>query len=214
MLAVALPISALAQTTGEGDVGSLRGRHTIELTVGILSDVGVSNEISIGHATMTSEANGLIGSLGYSYWFANEWAINLSVGVANADVSTSMTGSNFSVESAVVIPLHVGVKYEPLGLAIGGALRPYFLASLGPYFGFASDVRTGATTGAESYSETAIGARAAAGLDVSLAERFTLGFALGYRLVSDFGRRIGSEMNHSSPEVSLSLGVTLGSGRK
>jgi hypothetical protein len=98
--------------------------------------------------------------------------------------------------------------------AIGDALRPYVYASLGPYFGFASDVRTGVTAGTESYSGTALGSRVAAGMELSLSRRFTLGLAVGYRLVSDFERRIGAEENYSSPEFSLSLGVVIGRGQE
>ncbi len=70
-----------------------------------------------------------------------------------------------SVELATVIPLLLGVKYKPIELAVGDALRPYVYAALGPYLGFASDVRTGATSGLESYTETALGSRAGVGLD-------------------------------------------------
>ncbi len=214
ILAAALPVSAAAQTKAEPEVRALRGKHTVELSLGLLSQVSVENEISTGSATMTSEASGFVGSIGYSYWFTDEWAINLSIGVANADASTSMSGSDFSVGSAVVIPLDFGMKYKPLGLAIGDALRPYVDAAVGPYFGFASDVRAGTTTGTESYSQTALGARVGVGLDLSLGRRFMLGFGVGYRFVSDFERRIGSEKNYSSPEFSLSLGVLIGKGKE
>lgn len=210
MLAVALPISAAAQTTGPTNPHSLRATHEIEVSIGLLSALGAGSEVSVGGVEMTSEVNGIIGSIAYNYWFADEWAVTASLGVANADVSTSASGWNASVESAVVIPLLFGVKYKPLGLAVGNTLRPYLVGSLGPYFGFASDVRAGTTTGTESYSEAAFGARAGAGTDLSLSRSFTLGFTLGYRLVSDFGRRVGSEKNHSSPEFSLSLGIVVG----
>jgi hypothetical protein len=210
IMAVALPSSALAQTTAPAEAHSLRGKHAVELSLGFLSDVSIESEVSVGSAAMTSEVGGFIGSIAYSYWFANEWAVSLSVGVANADLSTSASSSNFSVQSAVVMPLLFGVKYKPLGLAVGNVLRPYLCASLGPYFGFASDVRTGASTGTESYAETALGSRAGVGIDLSLSKRFTFGLAVGYRLVSDFGRPIGSEKNPSSPELSLTVGVLIG----
>jgi len=213
LVAAALPISALAQTTHESESNSLRGRHGIELSLGFLSEVSAANEVSVGGVATTSEVNGVIGSIAYNYWFADEWAVNLSVGIANADASTSVTGSGVSVESAVVIPLLFGVKYKPIELAVGEALRPYLYAQLGPYFGSASDVRSGTTIGTESYTETALGSRAGVGMDLSLGRSFTLGASVGYRLVSDFARRIGSETNYSSPEFSLSIGVLIGKGK-
>ncbi|MHC4236113.1 MAG: outer membrane beta-barrel protein [Planctomycetota bacterium] len=214
IVAVALPASAVAQTTGTANPHSLRATHEIEVSIGLLSALNAGSEVSVGSVEMTSEVTGIIGSIGYNYWFADEWGVTASLGVANADVSTSVSGWDASVESAVVIPLLFGVKYKPLGLAVGDALRPYLVASLGPYFGFASDVRAGTSTGTESYSEMALGARAGVGTDLSLSRRFKLGFTLGYRLVSDFGRRIGSEKNHSSPEFSLSLGIVIGRGKE
>lgn len=210
ILVMGLPITAVAQTAGQGDSHALSGRHQIELSIGLLSGLGTATEVSVGDVSMTSEANGIIGSIAYSYWLTDEWAVNLSVGVASADASVSASGTGGSVESATVIPLLFGVKYAPLKLAIGDALRPYVYGSLGPYFGFASDVRAGATTGAESYSETALGSRAGLGMELSLSKRLTLGLGVGYRLVSDFERPIGAEENHSSPELSLSFGVVIG----
>jgi outer membrane protein W len=162
---------------------------------------------------MTSEASGVVGSIAYDYWFADEWAFSVSLGVANANASTSVTGSGVFMESATVIPLLFGVKYKPIELAVGDALRPYLYAALGPYFGFASDVRSGTTTGTEAYSETALGSRAGVGMDLSLSRSFKLGFAVGYRFVSDFARRIGSDENYSSPEFSLSIGALIGKGK-
>ena len=127
--AMALPITALAQTTVQSESRSLRGRHEIEISLGFLSQLSVTNEISVAGVETTSEAGGFIGSLGYSYWFAGEWAVDLSVGVANADASMSVSGGGVFMESAAVIPLLFGVSYKPLGLAIGDALRPYAFAS-------------------------------------------------------------------------------------
>lgn len=213
ILAVALPSSAVAQTAGLADPPSLRGKHGIEISLGFLSGVSSDNQVSVGGIEWTSDFSGVFGSIAYSYWIAEEWAVNLSLGVASSEASMSVSGTGTSLESATVVPLLFGVKYKPIELAVGDALRPYVYAALGPYFGFASDVRTGATSGLESYSETALGSRAGVGMDLSLGRRFTLGFAVGYRLVSDFGRRIGSDTNHSSPEFALSFGVLLGGGQ-
>jgi len=214
IVALGLPASGLAQTTGQTVAHSQGGLHQIELSIGLLSALNAGSEASFGGVAVTSEVNGIIGSLAYSYWFADEWAVRLSVGIANADASTSASGSGVEMESAAVIPLLFGVKYEPLGLAVADALRPYLCLSLGPYFGLASNVRAGTVTGTESYTEAAIGARAALGMDLTLSRRFALGLTAGYHLVSDFARRIGSERNHSSPEFSLSASLLIGNGKK
>jgi outer membrane protein W len=213
IVALGLPTSGLAQTTSQSVPYSQGGLHQVELGIGLLSALNAGSAVSVGSVAVTSEVNGIIGSLAYSYWFADEWAVRLSVGIANADASTSASGSSIALESAAVIPMLLGVKYRPLELAVAEALRPYLCVSLGPYFGLASNVRAGANTGTESYTEAAIGARAALGIDLSLSRRFALGLTVGYHLVSDFARRIGSERNHSSPEFSLSASFLIGKGK-
>jgi hypothetical protein len=214
MVVIGLPITALAQNGTEVNARSFRGAHQIEVSFGLLSDLRVTTEATFGNVATRTEATGLVGSLAYGYGFAEEWALTVSLGLANADASTSVDGGGAFVESAAVIPLLFGVKFRPQGLAIGDALRPHAYAAVGPYFGLASDVRAGWTTGAESYAETAFGSRLGVGLELWLGRKFTLGLAAGYRLVSDFGRRIGSDVNHSSPEFGLSLGIVLGGGEE
>ncbi len=214
IVALGLPTSGLGQITGHQAPYSRRGLHQVELGVGLLSALNAGGEISVAGVGVTSEVNGIIGSLAYSYWFADEWAVTLSVGIANADASTSASGSGVTMESAAVIPMLFGVRYKPLGLAVADALRPYLCLSVGPYLGLASDVRAGSTTGTESYTEAAIGARAALGMDLSLSRRFALGLAAGYHMVSDFERRIGTEGNPSSPEFSLSASFFIGKGKR
>ncbi len=79
--------------------------------------------------------------------------------------------------------------------------------------GLGIGVRTGASTATESYSETALGSRIGVGADLALSKLFTLGVGVGYYLVTDFERRVGSEKNYSSPDFSLSFGVVFGRGK-
>lgn len=203
LLLLAIPISLVGQTSER----TLRGRHAVELTVGLLSEMSNTNEISSGGVTTKSSANGFIGSLDYSYWFENNLAFHVSAGVTDADAATSVNGANTIVESAAVIPLLFGIKYQPFKMSASNTVRPYLSASVGPHFGFASNVRTGAVTGTETISETALGSRFALGLDMSPGKLVVVGFGAGYRLVTDFDERIGSEKNYSSPEFSLSFGI-------
>jgi len=207
---------------------SLRGKHRIEIGIGFMTEMSASHEVSIGSVTARNEATGLGGTLAYTHWLSNAWAIGLSVGMIGADATTTVSGIGASVESATVIPVLAGVRFQPLGLTSGDMFRPYVSASVGPVFGSASNVQTGvipsiaalsisaAETAASqsSYTETAFGSRVGVGADVLLGKRFTLGFGVGYCLVSDFNRRIGSETNYSGPDVALSVGVLLGGSRR
>ncbi|KPJ64661.1 hypothetical protein AMJ44_12350 [candidate division WOR-1 bacterium DG_54_3] len=216
------PISVMGQTLSAPEEtesadrpvsNSLRGKHGIELGVGLLSGVSATNEVSAGGVTTGSEANGLIGSIGYTYWVENDWGITFSVGVSDVDATVTASGLGTFVESATVVPVLFGVKYQPSGLIDSDVVRPYASASAGPYLGSSSEVRTGVTTVVEARSEAALGSRLAIGLDLSPIKWFKLGFAGGYHFVTDFENRIGSEKNYSSPEFSLSFGIVFGKGR-
>ncbi|MGB2990632.1 MAG: hypothetical protein WBC98_11825, partial [Candidatus Zixiibacteriota bacterium] len=160
-----------------------------------------------------SEADGLIGSIGYTYWVENDWGITFSVGVSDMDASVSTSGSGTSVIAAEVMPILFGVRYQPSGLIDSDVARPFASVSAGSYLGSSSEVRTGVTTVVEARSETALGSRLAVGVDLSLFRWFKLGFAGGYHFVTDFENRIGSEKNYSGPEFSLSLGIVFGKGK-
>ena len=217
------PISAVGQTlptpqeTEPGDrpvSNSLRGRHCIEVTAGLLSEISATQEVTAGNVTTKSEANGFLGSVGYTYWVENDWGITFSVGVSDMDASVSTSGSGTSVIAAEVMPILFGVKYQPSGLIDSDVARPFASVSAGSYLGSSSEVRTGVTTVVEARSETALGSRLVVGVDLSVFRWFKLGFAGGYHFVTDFEDRIGSEKNFSGPEFSLSFGIVFGKGKK
>jgi hypothetical protein len=208
-LLMTFPISVGAQTETSPEK-TLPGRHRVELVMGFLSGVSASNEVSAGGVTTKSDADGLVGSIAYTYYFNRDFGFNVSAGLLSANATTSVSGSGATVESASVVLLLFGVKYQPPKLALNNVLRPYASASVGPYFGSASNVRAGVTTSAESYSETALGLRLGIGMDALLGKFITIGVGIGYHVVTDFENRIGSEKNYSGPEFALSFGVIFG----
>lgn len=211
-LLMTLPIRIAAQdlTTSEEVQRPLRGKHRIEFMAGVLSEVSTSTTVTAGDVTTTSNSDGLIWSIAYTYHLEEDFGVNVSMGVLDVEATTSAGSSGASVETGSVIPLLLGVKYQPWKFAVRDVVRPYLSASVGAYVGSASNVRAGTTTGVESYTETAPGFRLAIGADLLLGRYFTLGVVAGYHLVSDFDKPVGSMENYSSPEVSLALGVAFG----
>jgi hypothetical protein len=188
-----VPPSGEAASLNQPSAKSLRGKHRIELGVGLMTELSASNQVSIGGVTTRSDATGIGGSLAYTHWLRDAWAINLHVGVVNADASISVSGLATSIESATVIPLLFGVRYQPIGLTNDDTFRPYVAASVGPFFGSVSGVQTvlfastvshsisaaETAVSVSSYTETALGSRLGIGADVLLGKRFTLGFGVG-----------------------------------
>jgi len=216
ILLIIFPLSVTAQTlpaaekkefANQSISNSLRGKHGIALSAGILGGVTVTNEVSAGGETNSVEGTEFLGSIAYTYWIENDLAVNFSLGLLSIDVTNSVQGSEESTETATVVPVLFGVKYQPFRLTTSDALRPYVVASVGPFFGTETMNRAGVNEETEVYSETALGSRLGVGVDLLLSKWFTLGVGGGYYFVSDFERPIGSEKNYSSPEFSLSFGV-------
>lgn len=222
ILLMIFPLSVMAQTLSAAEKteyanqsisNSLGGKHSIALSAGILGGVTVTNEVSASGEITSVVGNEFLGSIGYIYWLENNLAVNFSVGLLSMDVTNSVQGSEASSQTATVVPLLFGVKYQPFRVTESDVLRPYVAASVGPFFGTETLSRAGVNAETEVYSETALGSRLAAGMDLSLGKLFTLGLGAGYYLVSDFERPIGSEKNYSSSEFSMSLGIVFGKGR-
>ncbi|MFQ5631393.1 MAG: hypothetical protein ACE5I1_21685 [bacterium] len=192
----------------------MRGKHQIQLSFGLLSDYGVDNEVSAGSTTNFVGGGGLFGSVAYSYWVEHNLAIGITVGVLGSEVNTSINGREVSVETASVVPVLFGVKYQLGEMATSASLRPYLFASAGPCIGSATRSRAGTNLGSEILTETVLGAQLGLGAEVSLRRLFTLGANAGYFFASDFDKRIGSQKNYSSPQFMLSFGVALGNGKK
>ena len=220
LLLLTFPISVMGQTLEQTESAdrtasnSLRGKHHIEITAGLLSEVSATQEVTAGNVTTKSESSGFLGSVGYTYWVEDEWGITFRAGVSDVDATVSTNGSGTLVESATIVPVLFGVKYQPARLIDSDVMRPFASVSAGPYVGSASEVSTGVTTVVEARTETALGSRLAVGLDIRLSRLFRLGFAGGYHFVADFDNRIGSETNYSGPEFSLSFGIVFGKGKK
>ena len=193
---------------------SLKGRHSVDLSMGLLSNFTSGTVVAGDEVDVRSSGNGFLGSVNYAYWLEDELAVNIHVGVQNTDARTSVSGFNVTTESVVVIPLLFGIKYQAFRITDSNVLRPYLSVAVGPYFGTASNVRSGTGVATETIFETAIGSRLALDIDWLLSKRFKLGIGMGYRLVSDFNRRIGSEKNYSSPEFSFCFGFIIGKGKK
>ena len=202
-----------AEAVGRSSMNSIRGKHAIELSLGLLSEFRSTTFTSAGNTTTESEANGFIGSLAYTYWLEDYIGFHITSGSLDIDVTTTSDGSRTFTEAWTVVPVLFGVKIQPLQPPISGAMRPYISASAGPYIGFSTNARSGIYGRTESYSETVLGSRLGAGIDLSISRFFTIGMGAGYHFVEDFDRRIGTEKEYSGPDFTLSFGVVFGKGR-
>lgn len=189
------------------------GRHGIELGFGLLDHTAATVTAGTGGTTTTTSGGGIGGSLTYTYWLADDLGLSAHVGVVSVDATVSAAGGESDVRSASVIPVMFGVKYQPFRFRGADRVRPYLAAAVGPFVG--SDAAVSAGTGGASvasHTETALGGRAAIGIDFLASRRVMLGLGAGYRLMADFQQPVGGRRDYSGAELTLAVGLLLGGG--
>lgn len=194
-----------------GEMVALAGRHQVSLSLGFMGSWANRARITAGESTLEAKSS-LTGWLGYGFWLDDEWALQVELGWIHSDAEISAGGAETAIQAATVVPLLLGVRYQPAALAIGSAARVYLAALVGPYVGSSS--RVGAFPAAlEAHTDQAVGARLGAGVDVLPGGRFRIGMAARYHAVADFDQPIGARDNYSGFELALKLGFLLGGGR-
>jgi outer membrane protein W len=211
-------LAALALQAGQAEPNAVAplsraGRHGVELGADLLGTTRASASFSLGGTQISASGGSFGGSLTYSYWAEDRVALQVSLGVIGADASIDIIGTGPVTEGAAVMPLLVGLKYQPWRFDAAGRVRPYVTGAVGAYIGDASGVQAGGSTTVTARTEAVLGARAGAGLDLLISRWLTLNAGVGYRLVSAFAEPIGGETNYSGTEFVLSVGVLIGSVR-
>jgi len=207
-----LPAQGPAEAGGHTPAAvQLSRRHLIGMSVGFMAGWANTARVTAGGATVEAKSS-LTGSVSYGYWFDEDWGLQIEAAWIHSEVDVVADGSSASVQAATVVPLLVGVRYQPEALAIGSMARAYLAALAGPYHG--SSARVAAFPAAvEAGSDQAFGARLGAGMNIFPGSRFAIGAAVQYHAVTDFDRPIGGRDNVSGLELAFNVAVVLGSGR-
>ncbi len=193
----------------------LKGRHELSLHVGALNWSSVEAEVSPGSIETDTRVNGFLGSVNYAYWLENDVAITLSGGGTGLGVSADISAGSVRSETDAVGFILVGASYYPAAVAFRPNVLGFVAAAVGSYVGEATNTRVEpGSVRAENIRETAFGVRLAAGVDWFITRRLVTGFNLGYHVMSDFDQSVGGSENYSGPEMSVSLGVIIGRGRR
>ena len=210
---LALVQPAAAQSDHTPRIRSLKGKHGLQVNLGVLGQASTTNQVNFFGTITESSADNFSGSVAYTYWFERDWAIHASIGFLDADAKTTVGRGRTVSEAAAVMPLLLGLRYYPSALAPSSGMRPFLAGALGSYVGWQSADRFGPGLTTEARSETAAGAYVGAGIDWFVSNLFKIGLNGGYHFVSDFDRPIGTEDNYSGAELSLTFGFIFGKSR-
>jgi len=203
------PVVALMLAAATAGAQEFEGRSRIELQVGA-AIAGGTTTTTVGNIVSETQSVGALGAFVFSHWLRERLAVTVSIGGWAVDIESSVGAGEVTSRTAVVAPLMGGVRYFFAPSSAG--FRPFASFSAGPVFGTESETSVGATIVSRSITRTAVGGRAGVGVDVPFAGSWIFGMFGGYTLMSDFSDPIGSEENHSAPDVGISISWTWGGG--
>jgi hypothetical protein len=195
------------------------GKSGIDLNLGIYNNSTVASTTivtAINASEITNATGGFSGSISYQYWFKNYLSFRIGVGALVSSVDTKtysgvlpsfdFTG-NVTTEVATVTSILTGLNFYPLQITDEKRVLPYVSLYVGPYIGIYNQNEVLNTVITEKTTvETVFGSRVGAGFDVLIGSIFKLGVNFGYNFLGDFTEPIGSELNYSGPDYSMTFG--------
>ncbi len=207
ILIIAINFSnAQTEVDKKEDTGYLKGKHSFGFSIGMLSQ----KEVSVLSVNVKAEAN-FIGGIFYNYWLRDEWALELSAGVLNAEVFSGVSFLGIEQKAATVIPLLAGVRYYPDFAAFAENVRPYFSLLVGAHMGHSSSNKLsfGIITSTVTKVESVFAAKTSLGIDAFIESWLRIGLSGGYNFGSDFKEAVGTRLNYSGFELSINFGIIL-----
>ncbi|MGA9363417.1 MAG: outer membrane beta-barrel protein [Bacteroidota bacterium] len=186
---------------------TLKGRSTIELSIGLWHESKVSNEISTAGIISTAKTSGFLGGLSYAYWVQEDLSVGISGGALAGEATSSVSTRGISQRASAVVPVLLGLRYYVGESSAESPVRPFLSVGLGPFIGVEAKNEPFLQ---ESHSEAALGTRLGGGIDFLLGQSFKLGASVGYDLMTDFSTPIGARKNYNGPDFSLGVGLVFG----
>jgi hypothetical protein len=186
---------------------TLKGRSTVELSIGLWHESRVGNELSTGGILSTAKTSGFLGGLSYAYWVKEDLSVGISAGALAGEATSEVSTRGISQRTSAVLPVLLGLRYYVGESSIDAPVRPFLSAGLGPFIGVEAKNELFSQ---ESHSETALGTRLGGGIDFLLGQSFKLGATVGYDLMTDFSTPIGARKNYNGPDFSLGVGFLFG----
>ncbi len=205
--------------TASSEAGSLEKRHGAGILIGMWTMTADAQVDAFGPSVTTSVGStGMLGGVGYNYWFSESLALDIEVSILETECEIS-SGAFLDVTTATsaVTSVLFGVKYYLGKPKSARSARPFVKAAVGSYSGSQSSMHVEWLSyfpggRVESRDERAFGGQLGGGVDFLLSRKFLLGLNVGYNLMSEFDQPIGGSDNHSGPAISMGLSLLFGRG--
>lgn len=186
------------------------GRSCIEISIGLWTQASARSQLTTDGTVLSASAGSLSGELSYHYGIRDQVFLNVGVSVIRAEANANVGLSGESQEAGTVIPLQFGVRYWFVQPEEYASMDVFVQGSIGPVFGLAG---RNTLFLQETRTETAMGGRISAGIDLFTSRSFKIGLQAGVLLMTDFARSVGLRRNFNGADLSLGVAFLWGAGR-
>jgi len=196
----------------------LNGRSRLELGFGYGAISSGGSDVSVdgtaGSVDISYDANGFLGSLGYSMWLQEDLAVLIAITGLSVGTNVDVGICGVSTSTLVVSKMQLGMRYYLSGKNPQSPARPFLAIAAGPVIGTLSETKVGASVVVSSQQESAVGAYVGGGLDIISGRKVMFGAAVGYNLMTDFSDDLAMRKNYGGPEFSLSISLLFGQAKQ
>ncbi len=189
-----------------GQAAPLKSVSAIELNMGLWGEGKAGQELTPGGVRMSAKSSGFAGNLAYCYWLREHVAVTITAAFVSGEATADLS-SAFQQSASSVVSFLVGVRYYVPRPAPEDDVRPYLAAGVGSFVGFEA---SNSILAQSAHTESALGGRVGAGLDVFLGSTVKLGAAVGYNVMMDFRTTVGARNNYDGFDASLGIGFVFG----
>jgi hypothetical protein len=189
-----------------GQIPGYAGGYGIELGLGVWLQGNAGSSVSSNGAISTAKSQGMGASLGFHHWSTEHLAVGLTASVINAEANVLNTPFVSESQTSAVSALMLDLQYQ-LPIRASGSLVPYLHASAGPVFGFRA---SSGTAGQVASTQTVLGGRVGAGLNMALSHLVVLGFRGSYLVMSEFSEPIAGRKQFNGGEVLFCIALVWG----
>jgi len=201
----AVSIATAATSVGAQD---MTGHSHLDLRSGIRVSSGTST--SPGGTVKTTEAGGILVSVGYVHWLKEELSVTVTGTFLSSKVEATGASRIGQTGRAFSIPLFIGLRRFIPKPTPQTKWRPWVSAEAGPLIGIeveSSNAWYGSKPRGGVGAGFALGARFGLGFDVQLSHSVTLGGSAGYTLIPEYLDTGGSQSNQEGLDVGLRLSL-------
>ncbi len=190
--------------------GGLSRSTRISAKVGMMNKAEASSSVSAAGTVKNSyEGEGAFASVELGRHVAAGLWGDLLLGMHALEAKSEVNFWGTTNHAVAIMPIMLGLRTY-IFHALDTGFQPYFLAAGGPVIGMEATQKVGLVTVNESHTETTVGAKLGAGVNMLLTNWFSIDVSGGYMFMSDFSAPLNGTENFGGWNASFGISFFLG----